>query len=316
MEHAMTQTRGRARFLWSALKYGVSALCLLYAFWDVPFAALGSAMKNYSLLPMLAALLVSFISYALMSLRLSRMTTPPFSFRSTFAATLVGLAVNNVLPARAGEIAKAVWMGRGNDVPFHKTLGIVFMERFFDVNVLAVLNLWFLWEIGGRGSVSFFVFFLAAGWCVLAFFRLCPAMTERFTGLFGGGGLRRFVSQALAGVLENMSPAALAWLTATSLVLWFVYSLQMYLSLNEVAGLGLPWRTALAVFTVSGLSMLLPSSPGAIGVYEAVTVTVLKNCGVGGDAALAATLFAHMVQFIPATLAGGLIFAAFPEHTG
>jgi uncharacterized protein (TIRG00374 family) len=292
----------------------VSVLCLVYAFWDVPFTALGSALKNYSLPSMLAALVVSFASYVLMGLRLSRMATPPLSFRSTFVATLVGLAVNNVLPARAGEIAKAVWMGRDGDVPFQRTLGIVFMERFFDVNVLMALNFWFLWELGKRGTMSVFVACLAIGWGVLTLFHLRPALADRFTGLFGSGGLHRLVSQALSGVLGNMSPAGLVWLTVTSLALWSLYSLQMYLSLNGVAGLGLPWNVALAVFAVSGLGMLLPSSPGAIGVYEAVTVTVLKSYGVEVDAALAVTLFTHMVQFIPVTLLGGLILAVFPEN--
>jgi uncharacterized membrane protein YbhN (UPF0104 family) len=303
------------RFLWPALKYGISVLCLVYVFWDVPFAALGTILKGYPPWPMLTVVLVSFVAYALMGARLSRMATPPLSFRSTFAATLVGLGVNNVLPAKAGEIAKAVWMGRANGVPFQKTLGIVFMERFFDVNVLALLSVRFLWEFGRREAVFAFVVCLAAGWGTLALFHLRPDLVGRFTGLFGCGGLRRFVSQALSGVLDNMSPGTLVWLTVTSLTLWSFYSLQMYISLNEVAGLGLPWSATLTIFAVSGLGMLLPSSPGAIGVYEAVTLAALKNFGVETDAALAVTLFSHMAQFIPVTLAGGLIFMAFPNNT-
>ena len=56
------------------------------------------------------------------------------------------------------------------------------------------------------------------------------------------------------------------------------------------------------------------ASPGAIGVYEIFTVTVLKRYGVSQEEALAFALFAHMAQFIPVTLTGGLIFLAFPEN--
>ncbi len=302
-------------FLWPALKYGVSAFCLLYVFRDVPFSDLRVALRDYPVLPMFGVLAVSFVAYALMGVRLSRMAAPPLSFRSTFAATLVGLAVNNVLPAKAGEIAKAVWMGRSNGVSSQKTLGIVFMERFFDVNVLALLSLWFLWEIGERGTVYVFVLCLLAGWGILILFHLCPSLAERFAGLFGRGAFRRFVSLALSGVLDNMSPGNLVRLTVTSLVIWSCYGMQMYLGVNAVAGLNLPWNAVLSVFAVSGLSMLPPSSPGAIGVYEAFTVTVLKRYGVEPDRALAAALFAHMAQFVPVTLTGGLIFMAFPGNT-
>ena len=91
--------------------------------------------------------------------------------------------------------------------------------------------------------------------------------------------------------------------------------MQMFLCLNFVAGLGLGWNGVLSIFAVSGLSMLLPSSPGAIGVYEAFTVTLLKRYGVEPDAALAIALVSHMIQFIPVTLIGGLIFAMFPGKT-
>jgi uncharacterized membrane protein YbhN (UPF0104 family) len=292
--------------LWIFLKYSVSVFCLAYAFWDVPLTDLAAA--RYSAAPMFGALAVSFAAYAMMGVRLSYMTTPPLSFRSTFCATLVGLAMNNVFPAKAGEITKAAWMGRDNGVPLQKTLGIVFMERFFDVNVLTLLNLWFLWDMGEHQTAALFAACLACGWSVLFFFRLCPRWAKRFTGLFGSGGLGRFVSLALLGVLENMSARRLAWLSASSLVVWCFYALEMLFCVNGVAGLSLPLTAALFVFAVSGLGTLLPSSPGAVGVYEAVTVAALERCGAAPDMALAAALFSHALQFLPVTLVGSVIF--------
>jgi uncharacterized protein (TIRG00374 family) len=302
----------RGRILGISLKYGTSIFCLFYVFHGVPFADLTATLARYSVWPMFGVVAVSFAAYAVMGLRLSFMTEPPLSFRSTFCATLVGLAINNVLPAKAGEIAKAVWMGRDNGVSSQKTLGIVFMERFFDVNVLALLSLWVLWTMGKRSTAAAFVACLAAGWCVLIFFRARPSLVNGFTELFGRGSLNRFVSQALSGVLENMSPGRLIWLSVTSLTIWCFYSLQMILSVNSAAGLGLSWEATFSVFAVSGLGMLLPSSPGAIGVYEAVIVTALKHYGIDSDEALALALFSHLVQFLPVTLVGGIIFTAFP----
>jgi uncharacterized protein (TIRG00374 family) len=291
------------------VKYGVSGLCLIYAFRGVSLADLAAALGRYPIPPMFGVLTVTIAAYVAMGVRLSYMADPPLSFRSTFSAALVGLAVNNVLPAKAGEVAKAVWIGRSNGVPSQKTLGIVFMERFFDVNVLAFLSFWFLWNMGQHLSASFFAICLIFGWCILFFFRLRPLWAERFTRLFGPFvSLSRFVSLALSGVLENMSPRRLAWLSVSSLVVWCFFALEMAFCLNGVAGLGLSWDTVLFVFAVSGLGMLLPSSPGAVGVYEAVMAAALERCGIAPDEALAIALFSHMLQFLPVTLAGGVIF--------
>jgi uncharacterized protein (TIRG00374 family) len=305
------------RVLWTCLKYGVSVLCLLYAFRGVPFEALWAALESYPLWPALAVTAVSFCAYAVMGLRLCRMSAPPLSFRSTFCATLAGFAINNVLPARAGEVAKALWLGRSNALPFQKALGIVFMERFFDVNVLALLSLWFLWVTGERKAVFVFVACLAGGWGLLALFKRRPRLADRFAGLFGvfgvfGEGAERFVSQGLEGVLSNMAPGRLLWLSATSSATWFFFGLQMTIALGAAAGLGLSAVQVAHVFAVSSLSMLLPSSPGAIGVYEAFAVTALRNFGVSPEEALAAALFVHMAQYIPVTLAGGAVCLFFP----
>jgi len=270
-----------------------------------------AALERYSILPVFAVVTVPFAAYVMMGLRLSFMADPPLSFRSTFFATLVGLAVNNVLPAKVGAIAKAVWIGRENDLPSQKTLGIVFMERFFDVNVLALLSIWFLWVLGEHSLAIAFMTCLVIGWCILVIFHRNQALAERFTGLFGRGQIRILVSQALSGILDNMSPKRLLWLSITSIALWSLYTVQMFLCLNLVAELNLDWAVVLSALALSGLSMLLPASPGGIGVYQALIMTFLTRHGVEPDAALAIALVSHMVQLIPVTLAGGLIFAAF-----
>lgn len=103
-------------------------------------------------------------------------------------------------------------------------------------------------------------------------------------------------------------------MASTSVLVWSLYALETTVALNGVAGLGLSWKAALSVFALSSLGMLLPSSPGAIGVYEAIAVAALRAHDVPHEQALAAALFAHMAQFIPVTLAGGLAMLAFPPE--
>ena len=87
---------------------------------------------------------------------------------------------------------------------------------------------------------------------------------------------------------------AFLWTTGSWIVLGFSYWFVMRafdLGLSPVAG-------ELVVIGI-GLAMVLPSSPGAIGVFEAATVVVLKAYGVDNSVALSYALLLHALNVIP-----------------
>jgi len=303
------------KFLGGFLRWGISLLCLVYAFHGVPLSDLWEAMRRFPVMPMVATVLTGFVAYAIMGVRLMFMNPeghPHLTFRSTYCASLVGLALNNVLPAKAGEIAKAVWIGRDHGLSLDASLGIVFMERFFDVNVLALLSLWFLWQQGQIRVLSLFLLCLAGGWAVLFLFRARPEWGHFWERLPLPTKITNFLTRFTLSLVGQMSPRRLVWMTVSSLCLWTFYAFQTGVCLNWAAGLGFSWTETVAVFALSSLGMLLPSSPGAVGVYEAVMLTVLMAYNVPRDQALAVTLFSHMAQFIPVTVVGGLVFLLRP----
>ena len=240
------------------------------------------------------------------------MCRPHLAFRSTFPASLVGLALNNVLPAKAGEAAKAAWIGRGAGMKLDEAMGLIFFERFFDVNMLTLLSLWFMVKAEQQRYALPLVACLAAGWLFLLALRARPAWWRRLERLPLPGGLSAFLARFLGAVTAQMTPGRILWMLCSSAALWALYALQVGIVLNGAAGLGLRWTDALGVFALSSLGMLLPSSPGALGVYEAVAVAALTSYGVPRDQALAAALADHMVQFIPVTAAGGLVLLLCP----
>jgi len=66
-------------------------------------------------------------------------------FRPTFTnilrATLCGLALNVILPARGGDIAKVAFLGRKNNEQWLKLGGAVILERSFDLLALGLIGL-------------------------------------------------------------------------------------------------------------------------------------------------------------------------------
>jgi uncharacterized membrane protein YbhN (UPF0104 family) len=94
----------------------------------------------------------------------------------------------------------------------------------------------------------------------------------------------------------------------TALV-WMLYAIPTFLTVYWVAGLKLTMGQTMAVFILSALGMAMPSSPGAVGVFEAAVIFGLGIFKVDKELALAIGLLIHMMQFIPTTVAGLLVLA-------
>ena len=70
-----------------------------------------------------------------------------------------------------------------------------------------------------------------------------------------------------------------------------------------------PLAAALVTIAV-GLSLILPSSPGAVGVFETAALVALKAYGVPKSGALSYALVLHAVNFFPYVAAGAVVLHA------
>jgi hypothetical protein len=94
----------------------------------------------------------------------------------------------------------------------------------------------------------------------------------------------------------------------------WVVNAAVFLLVGESMGLHLPgWSPLLLTFVVC-VAILLPSSPGFIGVLEAGCVVGLGLVGVGESRALAYGILYHLTQLLPLILMGS--FYAFRGHLG
>jgi len=69
-------------------------------------------------------------------------------------------------------------------------------------------------------------------------------------------------------------------------------------------GFDLPIYASYVLLVVVSISILIPSSPGFIGVYHAGVVFTLSRFGIDTDHAVSCSLVLHAAQFIPITLMG------------
>jgi hypothetical protein len=246
---------------------------------------------------------------------------PPL--RHTAAALLVGLFFNSILPLRAGEAARLVYLARRTRVSRTETAATIAVERLFDVLALLLLlfvALPFLPEV---------TWIRAAAWLALAL-GLALALAVAVLVVFGDRALRvllwplrwaPFVSperweQAPTmlghGLAALRRPGLAATAMALTTVSWLVMAASFW-ALMPAFDLGLGYEAGLLVLVAVGLAMIVPSPPAALGVFEAAVVVALGAFGIESSRALSYALVLHAVNFFP-YLAAGLL--AVPRGRG
>jgi uncharacterized protein (TIRG00374 family) len=232
-------------------------------------------------------------------------------------AMMVGYLYNNILPARAGEAARVVVLSRRSSSAPAEILGTVVLERLFDV--VTILLIFFVAEpwlphVSWFGAAALAAIVLAvliaAAATVLAVYgdrpiRLLLRPLRRFP-LFSGARFDQTIEELTHGLsgLRRGTVALEAFLW--SLAGWMLSALCAYI-VSLSFHLHLAFACGVLVMVAVGLSMILPSPPGAIGVFEGAALIALKAYGISHSAALPYALILHAVNFIPFLLVGALL---------
>ncbi|WP_029458284.1 lysylphosphatidylglycerol synthase transmembrane domain-containing protein [Solidesulfovibrio alcoholivorans] len=281
--------------------------CLVYAFWGIDFAQLWATLVRYDDMALFWTTVFSFVGYAIMALRLNFLSGFKAGNWLCFKAFLMSMAVNNIVPAKLGELAKAFYLRRECHFSLSRSITMVFWERFFDLNAILAMGLVVAFHF--KLKMAFVPLAAAVGgiWVALWIVRAFPDFVGRIIDKMPSNRLAEFMAELKLQVLHGVTPGFMVVLGLYTAVCWACYASSTFLVLLWVAKMQLSFGHAAAVFVISSLGMAMPSSPGALGVFEAAVVFSLGLFGVDRSQALAAGLVLHMVQYIPVTLAGLLV---------
>lgn len=282
-------------------------------------------------------LLSTFLSTIIFPLRARRWQTilepvaPNQPLGALWRATAVGMMANNVLPARAGEIARAYALTQQTKIPLSTSIASLAVDRLFDMLVLLLLAVAAFLDpafprdaqIAGQtigsiaqGSVVLVTLIFAALYG-LAFF---PARIVRIYEIFarrisktledrGKAVLIRF-SEGLS-VLK--SPRRFLAVLSWTILHWVVNALGFWYGFKAV-GIDLPFSAALFLQTLIAVGVALPSAPGFFGFFEKITVVGLAIYGVGAAQSTSFAIGYHILTFIPITVIGLWYFAKLGLH--
>jgi uncharacterized protein (TIRG00374 family) len=239
---------------------------------------------------------------------------PPL--RAVGHAAFVGYFFNNILPARAGEAARIFALHAKARTPRAETVGTVVIERVFDL--LALLFLLFasyplLPEISWLRAAALF------GIAVVAVLVVIIVLLVRYDDRAVRwllSPLRRLPSarehvepaviNATRGLVALREPRVALRGMALTLASWVALGLSFWL-LTPAFDLHLPVVAGMLVVVAINLSLVLPSSPAALGVFEAATIVALRAFDVPQAEALSYALVLHLLNFVPFLVIGAVL---------
>jgi len=317
----------RSRVWLTVLGLAMSAVAVVVLLRSIDAADTWRRLRAANALWVVAGCAVTVVGYALRAARwgelLSASARP--SFRRLFSATMIGFLAINTLPARLGELVRAYALSRAERISTATVLGSVAVERVLDLAALGVfwslsllvasLPAWFRWS--GLVTLGLTILTTAGLWALHQFggWRVLAAETGILRRL--PERPRRALGAAIPafgeGVRGIASPSVLGKSGALTAAMWLINA-AVFLMTGAALGMDLPiWAPFLLAFIVC-VGIMVPSSPGFVGVMEGACVVGLGLVGVTGPEALAYGVLYHATQLLPLILLGSWYAAR--EHVG
>jgi uncharacterized protein (TIRG00374 family) len=313
----------------------ISLALLWWALHGIRFDEVWSALRHSNPWYFLATAVVSTAVFPIRARRwrpILDSVAPRLPFGMLWRATAIGVMINNVVPARVGELMRAYALTRETSrVTLPAAVASVAVDRLFDAMVVLILTLIAMllpdfprdarvgsmsaahWaEIGLGGMVALlavlYTLVLFPGWLLRVFEllarRVAPAMEAP-----GRRAIQAFTDGL--SVLRH-GPRFLA-VFGWALLLWLVNALGFWLAFRAV-GIPASFGTALFVQGVVALGVAVPSAPGFFGVFEVAAIIGFAVYGMPRDVAVTWAIGYHIVSFIPITLIGLWYFARLGLH--
>lgn len=237
------------------------------------------------------------------------------SWGALFRLEAVGLAVNNVLFARLGELARAALAARLLPLPLPTALASVAVERALDVAALLFL---FVLASGAspelvampvRQAAGLLLAAVSAGllFLVLAEKALEPegVLEKR---LRPWPKIHHLIEQLAMGAAVLQRPCAAFPIIALSLGLWLNGAVLYWAAARALGLEGLMEGTrSVLVLSWAGAGAALPAAPGALGTFEAMVKAILEKLGASPHQAFGYAVFVHMTSYLFVT-GLGLVF--------
>ncbi len=307
----------RRAWLQRGLEVTVSLAFLALALRGLQWQGLWEALRGANYLWLFPGIAILIVLLFVKTWRWQLLFRPEqrVSFVSAFTALSAGYLASNVLPARLGEAVRLVLLISDQPVSAARTLSTIVVERLLDVLSLLIVLVVLLpfvrlptWMTYSAQALGVAALAIALGMVVLSYWK------ERLLGwarwLSGRAAFldRPVLYDALGHLVDGFAALRTRWgllLMGLSLAGW-VGVTGVAWSAGQAFGLALPLTAAAFAVVVTTLGMLLPSSPGYIGVFHGLVIVALAPFGVPREMAFSYALVWHGVNYVTLSASGAV----------
>ena len=321
-------TRARWQTLIGAL---LTLLLLRWTLRDVQPHALLQQLRGANIGLLVLGAMVATAIFPLRAVRwvvLLEPIAPGLRFMDAWRAVAIGMMINNVIPARAGEVARAYTLARETrTVSFTSALASIALDRLFDALIVFTLMFGAMLApgfpagatIAGRpataliGTWGVATLLVVFGGAVMVALRpeivkgiathAVRAVLPRFESRVAS-----FVDQATAGLAVLRSPSRFARVVFWTVLHWLINAFAFWIAFRAV-GITAPYSCALFLQGLVAIGVAIPSSPGFFGPFEAFAKAGLQIYSVPVTLAVTWAVGFHLLSFVPITALGAFYFS-------
>ena len=307
----------------------ISALFLLIALRGLQLIDVWEGIKSADFIWLFPGIIIYFIAVWMRAFRWNLFLRPVkiVPVNEVFPIVTIGYMGNNIYPARAGEILRAVVLKHQYKVPVSTSLATIVIERVIDGVIMLgfiILNLSEITTIPGAvefaetihtvilwGSAIFMGVLI-----IFLFTAIFPERTQKILFLMiekaipkNWRGKAQSISQRfIKGLRSLSSPIDVLIIFFISIIIWLLETCFYWFIM-----LAFPFRisfpTLMLMNGVLNLFTVIPSTPGYIGTFDAPGIAMLTAFGVDPEISASYTLFLHAALWMPITIVGGLFFS-------
>lgn len=237
-----------------------------------------------------------------------------------WSATVIGAAVNTLIPLRAGEIAKPLVASRRTGLRLSTLFATNVMERVFDLLGLVSILILMIVLLPGTSDDDFLLrIYLYGSWigfgallAMVVFFLLAtrgaqargafqrilsiaPHAAQRpFLNLFDGFVMGLGSSRDTSSIIRAGALSVLMWLNG-AVAIWCLF---------QAFRVDLPFAAACFTGVAIALTVALPQAPGFIGVFHVAIEKAMTLWGLPAHESKGFALVFWAVSFVPVTVVG------------
>jgi hypothetical protein len=307
------------KIIGAILTVGISLLFLFIAFQKVDLSRSFSIISETSILAVFLYLVVFFASHYARALRWNYMldsVKPSISKNHLFGSVMVSYGVSCFIP-RVGEIYRALFLGRWENISRTTVLGTIVVERIIDVTFFAFASLVSASIYSGNlyEEIPWLKMLLVTGFSLIFVAVVFVLMLVRFQNKFTSilvslsARINTKLSKKLKSLFETLIEgfsSIKSWGHITGIIIWSFIIMLLY-ALNTYVGFfmldmhnssQINFASAWIVMTLSSFGNFIPT-PGGTGSYHAITIIVLtKVYGFDSDSSAAYAILTHFIGYV------------------